>query len=253
MVWPHMFFLSPEIFPFLIAAGLVLFLLLLEIILLTVGLSSGFNAAGVGDIGGPDVDVAGMSAGELAAELDAPAELAAQIEADLGRYDLAGPAAEADAAPASSSGGVLDFLGLRKLPLTIWLAIFLAIFASAGLALQSGLMGLFGWMAPVVVAGPLALALALALARTVSGALARLIPRDETSAISERSLGSRRGVVTVGTARRGSPAQVRVADGFGNTHYVMLEPLSDTGEIPEGAEVLVLRLRDGQLRLAPLA
>ncbi|WP_170109220.1 OB-fold-containig protein [Celeribacter persicus] len=245
-----MSFLGPEIFPFLIAAGLVLFLLFLELLLLTTGLSSGAPSADLGDMPDLDVELTGMSAPELAAELDVPVDLAAEIEIGLAEAEL--PDAPGEMVSTPTTGGLPDFLGLRKQPLTIWLAIFLALFAGTGLMLQSGMMAIFGQMLPRLIAVPLALIPALALTRTIAGALARLIPRDETAAISERSLGRRRGIVTVGTARRGSPAQVRITDGYGNTHYAMLEPLSDKDEIPQGAEVLVLRPRGGELRLVQL-
>lgn len=241
---------DPGIFPFLIAAGLVLCLLFLEVLLLMLGLSSAVPEAELGDLPDLDVELSGMNAPELAAELDVPVDLATQIELGLAEADLPEAPIETTASPAS--GGLFDFLGLRKQPLTIWLAIFLALFAGAGLVLQSGMMALFGHMLPRLVAVPLALIPSLALTRSLSGALARLIPRDETSAISERSLGRKRGVITVGTSRRGSPAQVRITDRYGNTHYAMLEPLSGKDEIPEGTEVLVLRLRSGVLRLVPL-
>jgi hypothetical protein len=72
------------------------------------------------------------------------------------------------------------------------------------------------------------------------------MPRDESSAISERSYGRRHGVVTVGIARHGSPAQVRFTDHHGNLHYVMVEPFDTKDEIAEGSEVFIIKtLRDG--------
>ncbi|WP_417278714.1 OB-fold-containig protein [Celeribacter sp.] len=242
--------LDPGLFPFLIATGLVVLLLCIEVLLLMFGLSSALPEADLGDVPDLDVDLHGMSVPELATELDVPFDLATEIEIGLAEADL--PDASTDAAVSSTSSGSFDFLGLRKQPLIIWLAIFLALFAAAGLVLQSGMAAIFGQMLPRFVAVPLALIPSLALTRKLSAALARLIPQDETSAISERSLGRKRGVVTVGISRRGSPAQVRITDGYDNTHYAMLEPLADKDEIPEGTEVLVLRLRNGDLRLVPL-
>lgn len=239
---------SPELFPFFISAGLVVFLLLLEFILLTNGLSSGGAGTDLGDAPDIEADVTSMSAPELATELDLPYEIAVDIEANLEGYEAPEVDTAGDVA-APSTSGILDFIGLRKVPLTVWLAMFCALFAGAGLVLQTAVWSTFGWMLPRIVAVPLALVPSLAFTRSLAGLIAKLIPRDETSAISERSLGRRRGVITVGTARRGSPAQVRITDTFGNTHYAMLEPLSDSDEIAEGAEVLVLRLPRGELRL----
>lgn len=243
---------SPELFPFLISAGLVAFLLLLELLLLTTGLSSAGNGTDLANAPDLEVDVTTMSAPELAAELDLPDEIALQIEADLEGYDVSEPDTAGEVS-GPSAGGILDILGIRKVPLTVWLALFCALFAGTGLVLQTALWSTLGWMLPRIIAVPLALVPSLAFTRSLAGLIARLIPRDETSAISERSLGRRRGVITVGTARRGSPAQVRITDGFGNTHYAMLEPLSDSDAIAEGAEVLVLRLPRGELRLVGIS
>jgi hypothetical protein len=79
------------------------------------------------------------------------------------------------------------------------------------------------------------------------------MPRTETQSVSTRQLGRRLGTVTQGTAARGSPAEVRVTDRYGNTHYLRAEPLSDAETIPQGAEVLVLRHRPtGGFRLIAL-
>jgi hypothetical protein len=50
-------------------------------------------------------------------------------------------------------------------------------------------------------------------------------------------------VVSQGTAARGRPAEIRVSDRYGNTHYIRAEPLRDGTEIPQGTEVIVLRHR----------
>ena len=75
---------------------------------------------------------------------------------------------------------------------------------------------------------------------------ARLLPKTETTAMSERHLGRRIGVVSQGTAKRGMPAEVRVTDHHGNMHYLRAEPVRDSDEIPQGSRVLVLRHRFDQ-------
>nr|WP_246399900.1 OB-fold-containig protein [Amaricoccus macauensis] len=90
---------------------------------------------------------------------------------------------------------------------------------------------------------------ALFAARRLARGIGRLVPRIETSAISERSYGRRAGVVTTGVSRRGYPAEVRFTDGHGTQHYVLAEPLDAGDEIPAGAEVAVIRLRTGEIRI----
>ncbi len=170
----------------------------------------------------------------------------------LAHPDLVGALGD-DAAEPERAGphraGLLDLMGLAGLPLTVWLAFLCGAFAAAGLTLQAVARGLSGAALPSLLAAPLALAVAVPVTRAASRTIRRLLPRETSSAISERSFGNRVGRVVVGTARRGSPAQVRFTDGHGNTHYAMAEPLDEAQEIAAGTEVAILRTRDGALRL----
>jgi hypothetical protein len=66
------------------------------------------------------------------------------------------------------------------------------------------------------------------------------MPGDETEAVSEESFIGRIAVVTLGEARAGKPAQGKLSDQHGQTHYVMLEPAA-SGEVFEtGASVLLI-------------
>ncbi|MCE8442071.1 OB-fold-containig protein, partial [Rhodovulum sulfidophilum] len=96
-------------------------------------------------------------------------------------------------------------------------------------------------------------ALAILFTRSFGAVFARLLPRTETQSVRARHLGRRMGVVTQGTASRGRPAEVRVRDRYGNTHYLRAEPLRDEDSIPAGCEVLVMRHRPtGSFRLISL-
>ncbi|MHA3979266.1 OB-fold-containig protein [Halovulum sp. GXIMD14794] len=241
--------------PFLVSAVLVFAFLGLEILLLAVGLS-GSVKADAPELNAPDTgDFIGMGAADIATEMDIDPGIAASIEAEIaaqvGAIDVGTPAASG-AEATSTLGTALDLLGLRALPLSASLALFAACFASLGLSPQILLYGAFGIMLPVWIMAPVAFIGAAALTRRLSGFVARLIPRDETAAVSERSLGRRKGIVTVGTARKGHPAQVRVSDRYGNTHYIMVEPLADADVIAEGSEVLVLCLPRRGLRLVEI-
>ncbi len=96
---------------------------------------------------------------------------------------------------------------------------------------------------------PAAAAAALPLTGLGARGLARIMPGDETTAVSLDELVGRRGTITIGTARRGSPAQARVADIHGQVHYVMVEPYDDDHSIGEG-ETVRLDRRDGHIFIA---
>ena len=206
--------LAPEMQPFAVALGLVTALAVLEVVLLALGLSM--------TVDGPDLDAEPGFEGE--AELDA------------------------DADAAFGTGALLSWLGIGQVPVAVWVAAVLTAFGLSGLAIQSAALAVSGDPLSAPVACLLALLPALALGGRFSRSLGRLIPKFESTAISTRSYGGRRGVITVGTARRGRPAQARFTDGHGNIHYAAVEPLDDAAALPQGTEIAILRLRDGSLR-----
>ncbi|HLL30890.1 MAG TPA: OB-fold-containig protein, partial [Allosphingosinicella sp.] len=141
-------------------------------------------------------------------------------------------------------GDLLGWLGVGKVPLLMLLVVFLAIFGLAGLAIQQ-----FAGPLPLWLAAPAATAAALPLTGLGARGLARIMPQDETTAVSLDSLLGRRATITIGTARRGSPAQARVRDVHGHAHYVMIEPYDDAHSIGEG-ETVILERREGNIFIA---
>lgn len=143
-----------------------------------------------------------------------------------------------------AGGDLLGWLGVGRVPLLMLLVVFLALFGLAGLAIQQ-----FAGPLPLWMATPAAAAAALPLTGLGARGLARIMPGDETTAISIDSLVGRRGTITIGTARRGSPAQARVSDIHGQVHYVMVEPYDDDHSIGEG-ETVRLDRREGHIFIA---
>jgi hypothetical protein len=67
------------------------------------------------------------------------------------------------------------------------------------------------------------------------------VPRDETTAVSEDSLVGRVAVITLGVASSAAPAEGRVRDEHGQTHYVMVEPDIAGESFSAGSEVLLVK------------
>ena len=147
-------------------------------------------------------------------------------------------------ADVDGGGDLLGWLGVGRVPLLMLLVVFLALFGLAGLAIQQ-----FAGPLPLWIAVPGAAAAALPLTGLGARGLARIMPGDETTAIGLDDLAGRRGTITIGTARRGSPAQARVADVHGQVHYVMVEPYDDDHSIGQG-ETVRLDRRDGNIFIA---
>lgn len=140
----------------------------------------------------------------------------------------------------------LNWLGIGEVLLLIVIIAFLATFGLIGLAGQQLFLAATGTLMPGLLAVPVALLAALPVTSKVARGLARIIPRDETTAIDPSMMVGRTATVLVGSARRGSPARARVLDHFGQAHNVMVEPDNEGDKFDEGTTVLLVR-REGNI------
>lgn len=210
--------------PFTVAFSILFALLALELVFAMLG------ATLVGD--GPDVDI----------EVDLPEVPDLDgFDLDPGEFDL--PDAGDPIEVSADGPGPLAWLGIGQMPFVIWLAAICLSFGAGGLILQSVAETLFGAPLPAFLAVPPVAVGAILFARSFGAMFARVLPKTETSTLSERSLSGRRGIISQGTARADSPAQVRITDRHGNFHFVRVTPLKGDPDIPQGTEVLVLRNR----------
>lgn len=148
---------------------------------------------------------------------------------------LGGSAVDIDTA---EIGGGLDWLNIGRLPLLMLLVVFLTAFGLAGLFLQTAAIAFAGAMLPWFAAVPAAVLAAAPATRWLGAGLARILPRDETTAVDIDSLVGRRARIVIGTARRGHPARARVRDAHGHFHHVMVEP-TDDASLTETATLLL--------------
>ncbi len=135
---------------------------------------------------------------------------------------------------------VLGWLYVGKVPFLVVFIVLLTCFGIVGLILQSMVQSILGTLLPALLVTPFALALALPVTRVSVAGIARIMPRDETEAVSSNSFIGRVAIITIGTARKGYAAQARLNDEHGQTHYVMVEPDSSTEEFAYGSEVLLI-------------
>lgn len=140
--------------------------------------------------------------------------------------------------------GFLGWLHLGRAPLLALCAVFLTVFALGGLVLNLLALNILRHPMPVLVSVPVALFAALPAVRAIGGLIARLIPRDETYAVSFASLVGR--VATMlGPARTAYAAQAKTSDGRGHTLYLMVEPDATIDELASGSDVLLVRQISG--------
>ncbi|HEX5005700.1 MAG TPA: YqiJ family protein [Hyphomonadaceae bacterium] len=151
--------------------------------------------------------------------------------------DLDADAPDADPGPL---GGLLSWLYVGRAPLLILLAAFLVAFGLTGLILQTVLKNIFGfhlwsWLAVVP-----AVAVALPFVRVVGRFFSRVLRQEESDAVSRQTFIGKVAVVVRGEARRGFPAEAKLRDLTGTTHYVLVEPDEDDGVFSSGSEVLLV-------------
>jgi hypothetical protein len=144
----------------------------------------------------------------------------------------------------ASGGGILGYLNVGRLPFTLFFATGCAVFGLTGLAIQQASFAVAGQVLPMAAAGPLALMGSVPGTRWISRLLGRLMPKTETTALSQHDLVGLTANVTLGEAKRGSPAQARVRDQFGQNHYVMVEPARAEETLSEGQDVLLTQRAD---------
>lgn len=141
---------------------------------------------------------------------------------------------------------LLGWLGFGTVPLLILIVIFLALFGLTGIVGQRIVAEILGAPVSSWIAAPAAALASLPLLGVTARAAARIMRRDETTAVGRDALIGKRATVTVGTARVGAPARAVVRDEHGLAHQVMVEPFSDVTEAREGQSLLLVR-REGEL------
>ncbi len=85
----------------------------------------------------------------------------------------------------------------------------------------------------------LCLVLSMPMIRYSAMLIAKILPQDETTAIYSEELIGRTALIILGEAKVNSPAQARVQDQFGQTHYVLVENLETDLHFSQGQEVIL--------------
>jgi hypothetical protein len=138
------------------------------------------------------------------------------------------------------------WLHVGRVPLLVILVTFLAAFAMIGFALNMATHHALDLWVPVWLSTPLAATGALPCVRVVAAGVARVVPQDQSFAVTLDSLIGRVATVLGGQARKGYPAQAKVLSEHGQTLYVMVEPEGDATVFDAGASVLLVRQLSGK-------
>lgn len=146
-------------------------------------------------------------------------------------------------------GGWMSWLNAGGVPILVLAVILLSAFAVFGLVLQT-LVASIAAPLPTLAAGSLALVSAVPATRWLSRGIARIMPRDETSAVSEASFIGLVGTVTIGPLDQGNPGVVRVKDQYDNIHTLRAQAAPGY-RIETGTVVIIVDGSDGLFQAVP--
>ncbi len=167
--------------------------------------------------------------------------LSSLIDGLLPDIDLDIDADLPDADSSMALSRILGWLRFGQVPALILFVIFLTSFGLVGLSLQRAVLSTFGSYMPGILASIIAFSASLPVVRVLGGGLAKILPKDETSAVSKSTFVGRVATVTLGVARKGSPAEAKLHDQFGQSHYIMVEPDLSGDEFKQGDQVLLVK------------
>ena len=153
--------------------------------------------------------------------------------------ELIGKDAAVEADSHNGLGGLFLWINAGRLPLLILIILALGVFSIEGFLLQ-GVAHMVGTAVPVAIAALAAAAGSIPVIRTTSRGLSRIIPRDETYAVSESDFVGKVAMVSIGPLDQGLPGRVRLKDVFGNWHTVAARASPDSAPLPVGTSVLLV-------------
>jgi hypothetical protein len=153
--------------------------------------------------------------------------------------EFVGPDVSVEADSHHGLDGLFLWVNAGRLPLLILIILALGTFSIGGFLLQ-GIAHSIGTTGPVAIAALLAAAGSLPVLRSTSRTLARIIPRDESYAVSDADFVGKVAQVAVGPLDQGLPGRVRLKDVFGNWHTVAARASPESEALPVGASVLLV-------------
>ncbi|MCV0428812.1 MAG: YqiJ family protein, partial [Roseibium sp.] len=200
--------------------------------LMGLGLSSMIDSL-LPEVDLPEVDVPDIEAPDFDGDIAGGA-----LPSDL---EMVGVNADASAAGQGMFTRVLGWLCFGRVPALIILVIFLTGFGLAGYVLQSVVHSLSGWLLPAIVASAGAFAGALPFTRVTALGLSKIMPKDESDAVSRKTFVGKPALIVQGNAEKGLPAQARLKDATGQNHYLLVEPDVDGEVLNQGTDVIIVR------------
>jgi hypothetical protein len=134
----------------------------------------------------------------------------------------------------------LQWIPVGRVPSLVIVILFLLIFGLIGYGLQLLSMKSLGVMSnPWAVSG-VGFVISFPILSVTSRALSRIIPGEESSAVSDATFEGKTAIVTIGEAIWGKSTKAKLLDEHGKTHYLMVSPNQEDSSLKQGDEVVII-------------
>jgi hypothetical protein len=168
--------------------------------------------------------------------------LSEQLESLAPDFDVPdGSVTDTDTAGVAAK--LFGWLELGRLPLLVAMSLFLMAFACIGFVGQGFFHSLGIGFLPAWLAAPPAFLAAVPVLKFGNRWLGKIWPRDETYAVSEETFVGRMATITIGEATFDRPAEAKLSDQYGRTHYIMAASDNKEDAFPQGEAVLIVGRR----------
>jgi hypothetical protein len=208
------FFLAPSNTPFVIALTIMMAITIIEIISASLGM-------GLSEM----VD-------SFLPEFDTDIDIDADADVDI---DVAGAGG-----PGDSLVKLLAWFRVGEVPVIMLFIVFLTGFGLSGLIIQFLLVTILNTTVPATLAAIPAMLCSIFVVRVCGGILGKYLPKDETYAVSEESFPGMVATLTLGTAKKGKPAEAKLKDEHGQTHYILVEPDNEEECFSQGDKTIIV-------------
>lgn len=161
------------------------------------------------------------------------------LDADI---DVDGPEMP-DMASAGFVAQLFGWLSVGKVPALMLLVVLLTGFGLTGLVAQNVLHSTLGFYLPGALMMVPAFIGGLFITHYAGRGLARVMPKEETDAVSTDTFIGQVAEILRGEAKIGAPAEAKLKDIKGMTHYVLVEPDVADATFEAGVKVLLVEKR----------
>ena len=140
-------------------------------------------------------------------------------------------------------GNLGELIQCGRVPAILLIVIFLTAFGLTGLVIQSMAKSLLKHYFPWFIAIWPALLIALAFACITAIILSKIPFREVEGsfAVSEDSFIGKVATITLGTAKKGEPAEAKLSDPYGKIHFVMVEPDREGVQFDQSTNILLVK------------